>query len=134
MTEHSNPGHDVIEFVMLHLGLHELTGSVPDRLEDHYMSAAQKVQALAATDTHLCLSLLADLAGHFAKTLERHAPTGTVSRVINDWAGRGWTPSVQRRGPITALPTVDKIIVDRGDRTAQDRLTPECAPPSTNTD
>jgi hypothetical protein len=102
--EPSNPGQDVIDFVMIHLGLHEQDRDDPDRLEEHYQEAAERVTDLAKADPVLCLSLLADLAGHFAKTLEQHGPPGAVGHVIRDWAGRGWTSSVLRAGPIKPTP------------------------------
>ena len=104
MHEPSNPGQDVIDFVMLHLGLHEHDRDDPDRLEDHYQEAIDKVTNLAKANPALCLSLLADLAGHFAKTLEQHAPPGAVGHVLHDWAGRGWAPTVLRAGPIKPTP------------------------------
>jgi hypothetical protein len=101
--ERRSPGHDVMNFVMLHLGLHEEDRGDPDRLADYYAEARQAVIDLAAIDLELCLSLLADLAGHFAKTLEHHTTAATVEAVVNDWAGRGWAPSVRRAGAIRAV-------------------------------
>ncbi|MCF6733688.1 hypothetical protein [Blastococcus sp. KM273129] len=108
-----NPADEVIDFVMLHLAMHQRPDEGDDRPEDEplseaYHQARKDVTALAAADTDLCLALLGDLAGHFAATLGQQAGRRAVEKVIDDWAGRGWTPGIHRAEAITptAVPTV----------------------------
>ncbi|MCF6509181.1 hypothetical protein E9549_17490 [Blastococcus sp. MG754426] len=107
-----NPGNDVLDFVMLHLAItqrpHQADDQpVEERLAEAYDQARRDVTTLAETDVELCLALLADLAGHFAATLQQQAGHRAVKEVINDWAGRGWTPGIHRAEAITptAVPT-----------------------------
>ena len=104
-----NPGDKVLDFVMLHLAIHDRPdegGNCPDddQLAESYDEAKRDMTALAGADLDLCLTLLADLARHFAGTLGQQAGRQAVEEVLNDWAGRGWAPRVHRSGAIT--PTV----------------------------
>lgn len=90
----SNPGDQVIDFVMLHLGAHQRPDD--EHIAETYHDALEQVTALAANDQRLCLTLLADLAGHFATTLGQQGDAGAIQQVIDDWAGRGWTLGVER--------------------------------------
>lgn len=104
-----NPGDDVIDFVALHLAIHNRPDGGDDRPDDEhlvesYHRATKDITDLAQADLGLCLTLLADLAGHFAATLDRQMGRRAVQEVIDDWDARGWAPRVHRSGAIT--PTV----------------------------
>lgn len=104
----NNPGDDVLDFVMLHLALHDRSEAGTDNPADHehlaesYHQAMEHVADLAESDRALCLTLLADLAGHFAATLARQAGHHAVREVAEDWDGRGWTRRVHRAGAISS--------------------------------
>lgn len=95
----SNPGDQVINFVMLHLGAHQSPDD--ERIVEAYHEALEQVTGLAASDQRDCVTLLADLAGHFATTLGQQAGAEAVQQVVDDWAGRGWTVGVDRASTIT---------------------------------
>lgn len=130
----SNPGDEVIDFVMLHMALHDRPKEGDDRpdgerLSESYHQAAKNLTDLAAADLDLCLTLLADLAGHFAITLGKQAGHRAIGEVLEDWAGRGWTPRVHRAGTITPTVLVPATQPDPLPASVEQRWPAGAAPP-----
>ncbi|MBM7804182.1 hypothetical protein JOD57_000019 [Geodermatophilus bullaregiensis] len=102
MYQNIDPGQVVVDFVLLHSARQASGGDQCDLgpLEDRYQDALQTMRELAREDLSLCLLLLADLACHYASTLEDKAGFGVVDAVTSDWPGRGWSVRFARAGSI----------------------------------